>query len=213
MGGWPEHQDEELETRQSGGALRSWLVRGTHKVAIHPRRRTGGHRETRELLWPTPATPGDRSGWRALVSRPAPPILNAPQFRKGDRDILTMAYVEGHTNQEIGRVPRSGPHGKQAPPPRFAAEEHARDVGIWLAAFALVAPGCVEAGSHLLAHHRSAAVGSLVSGCRGRDRDRGDRSFDRRRRHIAGEPAHQALAVLAGGPLDQRGAGDLGAGC
>jgi sigma-70-like protein len=148
---WPESSDEELEAadRQTAGALRSWLVRGTQKGAVHPRRRTGRHRGARELLaadagW----LPGDRSGWRGLVSAlQRHSVLNAlARLRKGDRDILTMAYLEGHTNDEIGRMLRVSARTVSR---RLAAalsqlEEHARDLGIWIAAFALVALGVVS---------------------------------------------------------------------
>jgi RNA polymerase sigma factor (sigma-70 family) len=146
---WPESPEEGFETRETAGALRSWLVRGTRKVAIHPRRRTGRHREARELLasdagW----LPGDRSGWRGLVSAlQRHSVLNAlALLRKGDREILTMAYLEGHTNEEIGRMLRVSARTVSR---RLAAalsqlEEHARGVGIWLAAFALVALGVVS---------------------------------------------------------------------
>jgi len=125
------------------------LVGGTHRVAIHPRRRLGRHREARELLasdagW----LPGDRSGWRGLVTAlQRHSVLHAlAQLRKGDRDILTMAYLEGHTNQEIGRMLRVSARTVSR---RLAAalsqlEENARNVGIWLAAFALVALGVVS---------------------------------------------------------------------
>jgi hypothetical protein len=124
--------------------VRSWLVRGTHKVAIHPRRRTGRHREARELLaadagW----LPGDRSGWRGLVSAlQRHSVLHAlAQLRKGDREILTMAYLEGHTNDEIGRMLQVSARtvSRRLATALKDLEEHARNVGIWLAAFALVA--------------------------------------------------------------------------
>jgi RNA polymerase sigma factor (sigma-70 family) len=146
---WPERSDEEPETRETTGALRSWLVRGTHKVAVHPRRRTGRHQGARELLaadagW----LPGDRSGWKGLVSAlQRHSVLHAlARLRKGDRDILTMAYLEGHTNDEIGRMLRVSARtvSRRLVAALSQLEEHARDVGIWLAAFALVALGVVS---------------------------------------------------------------------
>ena len=144
----PEHVPEAIDVNQAG-ALRSWLVRGTHKVAIHPRRRNGRNREARELLaadagW----LPGDRSGWRGLVSAlQRHSVLHAlAQLRKGDRDILTMAYLEGHTNDEIGRMLQVSARtvSRRLATALQKLEEHARDVGIWLAAFALVALGVVS---------------------------------------------------------------------
>jgi len=146
---WPESPDEGFETRQTAGTLRSWLVRGTSKVALHPRRRTGRHREARELLaseagW----LPGDRSGWRGLVTAlQRHSVLHAlAQLRKGERDILTMASLEGHPNQEIGRMLRVSVRtvSRRLTAALSQLEEHARDVGIWLAAFALVALGVVS---------------------------------------------------------------------
>ena len=152
---WPERPDDgqdegpDDEARQDVGALRSWLVRGTHKVAVHPRRRTGRHQGARELLaadagW----LPGDRSGWKGLVSAlQRHSVLHAlAQLRKGERDILTMAYLEGHTNEEIGRMLRVSARtvSRRLTAALSQLEEHARNVGIWLAAFALVALGVVS---------------------------------------------------------------------
>jgi RNA polymerase sigma factor (sigma-70 family) len=140
--GWPEGAPATNGSHQAG-ALRSWLVRGTHKVAIHPRRRTGSNRETREVLaadagW----VPGEQSGWRGLVSAlQRHTVLNAlGQLRKGDRDILTMAYLEGHTNDEIARMLQVSVRtvSRRLSAALAELEKHARNVGIWLAAFGLV---------------------------------------------------------------------------
>ena len=138
--GWPEGAPETNGSQQ--GTLRSWLVRGTHKVAIHPRRRTGSNRETREVLaadagW----LPGDRHGWRGLVSAlQRHTVLSAlGQLRQGDRDILTMAYLEGHTNHEIAQMLKISVRtvSRRLSTALARLEEHARNVGIWLAAFGL----------------------------------------------------------------------------
>ena len=140
--GWPEGAPATNGSHQ--GSLRSWLVRGTHKVAIHPRRRAGSNRETREVLaadagW----LPGDQSGWRGLVTAlQRHTVLNAlGKLRKGDRDILTMAYLDGHTNNEIARMLKISVRtvSRRLAVALARLEEHARNVGIWLAAFGLVA--------------------------------------------------------------------------
>lgn len=139
--GWPEGAPESRQPYQPG-ALRSWLVRGTHKVSIHPRRRTGSNRETREVLaadggW----MPGDQSGWRGLVSAlQRHTVLSAlGQLRQGDREILTMAYLEGHTNHEIADMLRISARtvSRRLSAALARLEEHARHVGIFLAAFGL----------------------------------------------------------------------------
>ena len=92
--------------------------------------------------------PGDRSGWKGLVTAlQRHSVLNAlGQLRKGERDILTMAYLEGHTNEEIGRMFRVSARtvSRRLAAALFQLEQHARNVGIWLAAFALVALGVVS---------------------------------------------------------------------
>ena len=142
--GWPEAAPETANVSHQPGALRSWLVRGTHKVAIHPRRRTGSNRETREVLAADPGwLPGDQSGWRGLVTAlQRHTVLNAlGQLRKGDRDILTMAYLDGHTNYEIARMLQVSVRtvSRRLSVALARLEEHARNVGIWLAAVGLVA--------------------------------------------------------------------------
>ncbi len=62
------------------------------------------------------------------------------QLRKGDRDILTMAYLDGHTNNEIARMLQVSARtvSRRLSVALAELEKHARNVGIWLAALGLV---------------------------------------------------------------------------
>jgi DNA-binding CsgD family transcriptional regulator len=120
--------------------LRSWLVGGRHNVTIHPRRRAGGNRQTREVLAADPGwVRGDQSGWRGLVSAlQRHTVLSAlSELRAGDREILTMAYLEGHTNTEIAILLHVSVRtvSRRLSAALARLEQHARNVGIWLAAF------------------------------------------------------------------------------
>ena len=89
--------------------------------------------------------PGDRSGWRGLVTAlQRHTVLNAlAQLHRNDRYILTMAYLQGHTNIEIARMLHVSARtvSRRLSTALARLEEHARNVGIWIASLVLVALG------------------------------------------------------------------------
>ena len=85
-------------------ALRAWLANGIHIFGVDPRRRLGRHGNARQALAEDPP-PGNASSG-ALQSLAS--ALHRHTVRGGmselsaeERRVITLAYLEGHTNREI----------------------------------------------------------------------------------------------------------------
>ena len=108
--GWPEGTEAGPELpadQQASGAMRSWLVRGTRKFAIDPRRRLGRHGQSRQLLADEGAKSSSSYGtWQDLVAALQRQAVHSAlaQLRRADRQILTLAYLQGRTNGEIAAM-------------------------------------------------------------------------------------------------------------
>jgi DNA-binding CsgD family transcriptional regulator len=140
----PERPENGAESAQRSDTLRSWLVHGTHRFGLSPRRGTGRNQRARELLSAeTGWSPGDRSGWRGLVTAlQRHTVLNAlAELHRNDRQILTMAYLQGHTNIEIARMLQVSVRtvSRRLSMALARLEDHARDAGIWIASLMLLA--------------------------------------------------------------------------
>ncbi len=88
-------------------AIRSWLVGGMRRLAIDPRRSRGRHRQARQLLTENStsvSTMHDRwSGFVSALQRHT--VHNAlAQLDVRERQVLTLAYLQGHTNREIAAM-------------------------------------------------------------------------------------------------------------
>lgn len=81
-------------------ALRLWLVSGIHSLGVDKRRRAGSHSNVRELLVAEPTTDG---GWSETASALRRHTLHAAiaQLSALERNVVSLAYLEGHTNREI----------------------------------------------------------------------------------------------------------------
>jgi RNA polymerase sigma factor (sigma-70 family) len=88
-------------------AIRSWLARGIHTFAVDPRRRLGSHGGARRLLAGdhrlANAAPG---AWRELVSALQRHTMHSglAQLSAEERQVITLAYLEGRTNRQIAAV-------------------------------------------------------------------------------------------------------------
>lgn len=81
-------------------ALRLWLVSGIHSLGVDKRRRAGSHSNVRELLVAERTTDG---GWSETASALRRHTLHAAlaQLSALERNIVSLAYLEGHTNRQI----------------------------------------------------------------------------------------------------------------
>lgn len=81
-------------------ALRLWLVSGIHSLGVDKRRRVGSHANVRELLVAERTTDG---GWSETASALRRHTLHAAlaQLTALERNMVSLAYLEGHTNRQI----------------------------------------------------------------------------------------------------------------
>jgi hypothetical protein len=146
---WDAPGDEASPAEPEAGgrrlnAMRSWLVSGVHVFVVDPRRRFGRHGRTRELLvLERPAQHEASERWQTLAA-----ALHRHTVRDGlarlsaaERRIITLAYLEGHTNREIAAMLSVSVSTVRRR--LLVALEHLdtflRRSGAWLAAFALAA--------------------------------------------------------------------------
>ena len=104
---WPDEPgDEAAEARVDGDSLRAWVVSGKRRFTLHPGRRSGSNVEARRLLVEYGRPDGADSTWGHLVAalqRQA--VHNAlAGLRREDREVLTLAFLQGHTNGEIASM-------------------------------------------------------------------------------------------------------------
>jgi len=150
-------------------ALRSWLVSGVHFV--DPRRRFGDHSRTRELLVvDRPLRLGASERWQMLAA-----ALHRHSVRGGlselsseERQVITLAYMEGHTNREIAAM--LGVSVATVRRRLWTALEHLdaylRRTGPWLSAFILAAVTYPVVHLVRLGRWVSTAAGSTDNGQR-----------------------------------------------
>jgi len=141
---WPEPGNGTREPAEppDAGALKSWLMRGTPASSIDPRRRTGRNGQARRLLavdavWVASA----QGAWRGLVSALQRHTVHdaLAQLRMEDRHILTLAFLQGHTNEEIGQMLQVSVRtvGRRIAGALERLEEEVRKAGIWVVSLAL----------------------------------------------------------------------------
>lgn len=90
----------EAGVQRATDALRLWLVSGIHSLGVDKRRRVGSHSNVRELLVAERTTDG---GWSETASALRRHTLHAAlaQLSAFERNIVSLAYLEGHTNGQI----------------------------------------------------------------------------------------------------------------
>ena len=142
----PDGPSDQLAT----GVMRSWLVHGTRKFAIDKRRRFGRHGQSRRLLAADGARgPGVRGTLYDLVAALQRQAVHSAltQLRKADRQILTLAYLQGHSNREIAA--RLGVSVRTVSRRLTAAlarvDWYVRQAGVWMISVAVVAFGYARA--------------------------------------------------------------------
>jgi hypothetical protein len=145
---WDGPGDEAVSVEPEAGgrlnAMRSWLVSGVHVFVVDPRRRFGRHGRTRELLVverPTQHEASER--WQTLAAALHRHTVRDGLARLGaaERRIITLAYLEGHTNREIAAM--LGVSVSTVRRRLLVALEHLdtflRRSGAWIATLALAA--------------------------------------------------------------------------
>ena len=137
---WPDGPENAVLSH--AGSLKAWLVKGTRRFAVDPRRRFGRHPEARRLLATDgEVAPGPQGAWGGLISALQRHTVHGElaQLQKEDRQILSLAYLSGHTNREIAAML----HVSVSTVRRRLAialarlEESMRRAGTWVSALAL----------------------------------------------------------------------------
>jgi hypothetical protein len=140
------------------------LVRGTRRFAVDPRRRFGRSEGARRLLSADGEAPVKPHGaWGGLVSALQRHTVHGElaQLSKEDRQLLSLAYLSGHTNREIAAMLQVSVSTVRR---RLAValarlEDSMRRAGVWVWALAL---GALAVYSRF-AHSRDARWPSTVA--------------------------------------------------
>ena len=144
--------------------MRTWLVRGTRRFAVDPRRRYGRSEGARRLLSADGEAPMKPHGaWGGLVSALQRHTVHGElaQLSKEDGQLLSLAYLSGHTNREIAAMLQVSVSTVRR---RLAValarlEDSMRRAGVWVWAVAI---GALAVYSRF-AHSRGARWPSTVA--------------------------------------------------
>lgn len=90
--------------RPESSAIRMWLVQGTR--AMDPRRTRGAHAPARQLLAENGTSALSHDRWSGFVSALQRHRVHAAlaQLSERERQVLTLAFVHGHSNREIASM-------------------------------------------------------------------------------------------------------------
>jgi len=153
---------EGQEPPREAGALRSWVVGGTRRFTINPRRRSGGNAQARQLL-ASDATKNAvvHGGWLGLVSALQRHTVHdaMAEMPQEDRHILTLAYLHGHTNHEIAQMLNVSVRtvSRRLSTALGKLEVQVRSLGIWMLAGVLVLLGHLR----VLRDHQAVSIATL----------------------------------------------------
>jgi DNA-binding CsgD family transcriptional regulator len=133
--------------------MRTWLVRGTRRFVVDPRRRFGRFGGARRLLSNDAEAPSTPHGaWGGLVSALQRHTVHGElaQLSREDRQILSLAYLGGHTNREIAAMLNVSVSTvrRRLSIALARLEESMRRAGIWMAALGLGALGLYNRIAH-----------------------------------------------------------------
>jgi hypothetical protein len=155
---WPEGQDGGMESPPETGALRSWVMGGTRRFAINPRRRTGRNAQARQLLASDGTKSAAHGGWLGLVSALQRHTVHdaMAEMPKEDRHLLTLAFLHGHTNDEIAQMLNVSVRtvSRRLSTALGKLEEQVQVLGIWMLSAVLV----VLAQLRLLRDHQAVTI-------------------------------------------------------
>jgi hypothetical protein len=155
---WPEGQEEGTEPPRETGALRSWVMGGTRRFAINPRRRTGRNAQARQLLASDGTKSAAHGGWLGLISALQRHTVHdaMAEMPKEDRHLLTLAFLHGHTNDEIAQMLNVSVRtvSRRLSTALGKLEEHVQTLGIWMLSAVLV----VLAQLRLLRDHQAVTI-------------------------------------------------------
>ena len=165
---WPDGDGNGAPIQGFVGQMRTWLRTGARGFAVDPRRRLGRHGGARKML----ATDGEvessqHGGWSGLVSALQRHTVHGElaQLSKDDRQILSLAYLSGHTNSEIAAMLHVSVStvSRRLSAALARLEESMRRAGVWIATLALLGLAAYERLSQYVRNNRWPSTVALVA--------------------------------------------------
>ena len=144
-------------------------MRGTRRFGVDPRRRFGRHGGARRLLSVDGDVPAENGGaWGGLVSALQRHTVHGElaQLAREDRQILSLAYLSGHTNREIAAMLQVSVSTvrRRLSVALARLDESMRKAGLWISALLLGALGLYERISHTARTLRPSTVAVVAAG-------------------------------------------------
>jgi len=148
--------------------MRTWLRTGARGFVVDPRRRLGKHGGARKML----ATDGEvessqHGGWSGLVSALQRHTVHGElaQLSKDDRQILSLAYLSGHTNREIAVMLQISVStvSRRLSAALARLEESMRRAGVWITTLALLGLAAYERLAQDVRNNRWPSTIALVA--------------------------------------------------
>ncbi len=165
---WPDGDGNGAPIQGFVGHMRTWLRTGARGFAVDPRRRLGKHGGARKML----ATDGEvessqHGGWSGLVSALQRHTVHGElaQLSKEDRQILSLAYLSGHTNREIAAMLHVSVSTvtRRLSAALARLEDSMRRAGVWITMLALLGLAAYERLAHYVRSNRWPSTVALVA--------------------------------------------------
>ena len=165
---WPDGDGSGAPIQGFVGQMRTWLRTGARGFVVDPRRRLGKHGGARKML----ATDGEvessqHGGWSGLVSALQRHTVHGElaQLSKDDRQILSLAYLSGHTNREIATMLHVSVStvSRRLSSALSRLEESMRRAGVWITMLALLGLAAYARLAHYVRTNRWPSTVALVA--------------------------------------------------
>jgi len=165
---WPDGDGNGAPIQGFVGQMRTWLRTGARGFAVDPRRRLGKHGGARKML----ATDGEvessrNGGWSGLVSALQRHTVHGElaHLSQDDRQILSLAYLSGHTNREISAMLHISVStvSRRLSAALARLEESMRRAGVWITVLALLGLAAYERLAHYVRNSRWPSTVALVA--------------------------------------------------
>lgn len=165
---WPDGDGSGAPIQGFVGQMRTWLRTGARGFVVDPRRRLGKHGGARKML----ATDGEmessqHGGWSGLVSALQRHTVHGElaQLSKDDRQILSLAYLSGHTNREIAAMLNVSVStvSRRLSTALARLEESMRRAGVWITMLALLGLAAYQRLAQYVRNNRWPSTVALVA--------------------------------------------------
>lgn len=165
---WPDSDANGAPNLGFAGMMRTWLRTGSRGFVVDPRRRLGKHGGARKMLAADGVNGSDRHGaWQGLVSALQRHTVHGElaQLSKDDRNILSLAYLSGHTNSEIAAMLQISVRtvSRRLSVALARLEDSMRKAGVWMVTLLLLALAAYERLSQYVRNNRWPSAVAMVA--------------------------------------------------